>query len=246
MFREHDGVVRFDADLALGALGFPENARIVVEAFFKGSFMRFDFGTIAHPTAPLDRRVVRLAQPSLARYRVKVVAPVDSGLGLLLGVADHIAPEGVRLGEQRRVSLFRVNLKSALGHEIWRLDIDPDDGDGPILELNADVLGIKEIARRELYFKALVYPEILRRIWYYIFTQGGLESDEDLQSWQMRWMRFGTKLVGEEPPKVINDEPGLEHDDWIDRAVAGWSRQQKIVSEFKANYAIVSNMEDSY
>src|SRR5688572_1332590 len=81
--RGEDGAVTFDAELVLTSFGFPAEARVFVEAFFKASFMRFDFGLVAQPMVPEDRRLVRLAQPSLARYRVKIVAPTADGLGML-------------------------------------------------------------------------------------------------------------------------------------------------------------------
>lgn len=226
------GAVAFDAELSLVGLEFPATAQVFIEAAFKTAFMRFDCGTVGEFAPPANRRLDRLPQPTLAHFRVKVVEPVVVGPGLLLAVADHIAPEGLKGREQRRVALFRVSYVSEMKDEIWRLDFDDA---GPILELQ-QMTGMKEIARRE-DFMALVYPEVMRQILKKVLFEDEIDDPQaDPNSWQARWLRFGAQQAGQASPTLDAGVASADHDDWIAEAVVGFSRRLKLVSKFKKRF----------
>jgi hypothetical protein len=42
-----NGIKSFEAKISIGELGFPNNAHVYIEPYFKSSFMRFSFGTVA-------------------------------------------------------------------------------------------------------------------------------------------------------------------------------------------------------
>jgi hypothetical protein len=231
---EAGGAVAFDAELDFNGLALPPKARVYIEAAFKTTFMRFEWGAVAQLTPPDDRRLSRLKQPALAHFRVKVVESTTRGFGRLLAVADHIAPEGTRGGEKHRVSLFRVNLPpTGLADEVWKLGFDLD---GPILDLSSQIPGIKDIVRQEA-FMALVFPSVVRQVFARIFDDGYDDPNLDVSSWQSRWLRYGYQLVGESHPQLQDSEPNEDHDKWIDSVVTAWCRRQKVVSNFKRCFA---------
>ena len=161
--------------------------------------------------------------------------PGTQVFGKLLGVANHIAPEGLIGAVKQRVSLFRTNFKGELTDEIWRLDLDNHDGGGPILELNRAIPGIKELVRGEA-FMALVFPALMRQIYQKIFADG-CDPDDDRDSPWVRWLRFGERLVGQPFPPLIEGMPTSEHDEWVDKVVGEWSRRHKLVPRFKRIFA---------
>ena len=156
------------------------------------------------------------------------------GFGRLLAVADHIRPEGMRDGAKRRISLFRVSVTKSLSEELWQLNLDDDEG--PLLEL-PPIQGIKDIARQPA-FMALVYPEVVRQILRHVLDDGDDDPEFDRDTWQARWLRFGTQHAKENPPLLVNGREA-EHNRWIDAAVAGFSRRLKLVAEFKKRFATV-------
>ncbi len=47
----------FEAQLQLATLNLPDDARVYVEAYFHGTVMRFDFGTVSAVRAPSNRQL---------------------------------------------------------------------------------------------------------------------------------------------------------------------------------------------
>ncbi len=232
--REAGDSVSFDAELDLVRLELPADANVFVEAAFKTTFMRFSWGTVARLSPPDDRLLGKLEQPDLAHFRVKVVESAAKGLGRLLAVADRIRPEGVRDGAKRRVSLLPVDIQKSLADEVWQLDFKDDAG--PRLELAQTIQGINHIARQPA-FMALVYPEAVRQILERAFKDGYDHPEFDRDSWQSRWVRFGMHHARYAPPRLWDNEIGVEHRDWINDVVAGFSRQLKLVPEYKRRFA---------
>jgi hypothetical protein len=230
---EAGSAIAFDVELTLDGMELPPAAQVFVEAAFKTAFMRFDCGTVAKFEPPLERLLNRLPQPQLAHFRVKVVEPSNIGPGRLLAVADGITPEGFKVGDRRRVFLFRVSYVSDLIDELWRLDFDDA---GPILELQ-QMIGMKEIARQEA-FMALVYPELVRQILRQVlFVEKIDDPYADSDSWQARWLRFGAIQAGARLPALDAGVAGQEHEEWITAAASGFSRRLRLVAKFKKRFA---------
>lgn len=233
LMREADGGMIFDVELDLSRLDLPTDAQVFIEAFFKTTTERFSWGTVGELIPPDHRQLKRLSQPGLAHFRVKVVEATGNGFGKLLALADHIAPEGMQGGEGRRISLFRVNPTNALTDEVWSLDFDDS---GPILDLNRGVPGIKERVKEEA-FMALVFPAVMRGIFEKVRSDGCNVSQDDRDGWQARWLRYGAKLAGCECPPRSDDDPDENYNEWVKELIGGWSRQHKIVSNFKRSVA---------
>ncbi|HSH40148.1 MAG TPA: hypothetical protein VK993_15350 [Chthoniobacterales bacterium] len=215
----------FDAELKLDSLALPHEARVYVEAYFHGTLMRFDFGTIGSICPPAHRLLTRFPQPDLVSFRVKVV---DSSKrrGLLLATGERMTASGERGGPSTRVSIIRV-IATRLASEIWRLRFYEE---GPVLELNDEISDVKEIARGDPAFSALVFPTIVRSVLDQILVKDKYDYDPDDDSWRSMWLRFALTVTRERPPKPEDEG---EINTWIDDVVSRFSSRQKSVAHYK-------------
>jgi hypothetical protein len=215
----------FDADLSLVGLGLPSDAHVYVEAYFKGTVMRFDYGSIGVIEPPTDRRLLRFPQPDLAYFRVKVVAESDRR-GLLLASCDRLMPLVAKEGRSNRQTIFRVQTMR-MDSEIWRLRFDDE---GPVLELNDDFGSIKETARSDAGFAALVYPSLVRQVLNHVLLEEKHDDPDTEDDWRALWLRFGKGLVKERPPQHDDEESVKE---WIDKVVARFSHRNKFLINYR-------------
>ncbi|MBA3354030.1 MAG: hypothetical protein H0U23_16695 [Blastocatellia bacterium] len=215
----------FDAELKLGSLALPDDARVYVEAYFHGTLMRFDFGTIGSLCPPVDRLLRRFPQPELVSFRVKVV-DTSKQRGLLLATGERITASNEAGGRSTRVSIIRV-IATQLASEIWRLRFYEE---GPVLELNDEIPDVKEIARGDPAFSALVFPEIVRRVLEQILLRDKYDYEPEDESWSSRWLRFALTITRERPPKP-EDEPAING--WIDDVVSRFSSRLKYVANYR-------------
>ena len=213
----------FAIDFDLSAYRFPPDAKIFVEAYNSGSYMRFPFGTIAARRDPDDVRLLEITPRPLPKFRLKVVDQ-SARHGLLLGVADKLIP--LRPDEElsQRQSLLPVDFCD-LGDEIWRLDLS----DWPVLELNNRVESIAEIARSGDWFFGLVYPEVVRKILHEIVIEQDVTDPElDDSDWHSLWLRFACSIPGvSAPPAGDPDDAKSQRIEWIHAAVQAFCRSRQ-------------------
>lgn len=218
---EGGGSTTFDLDLNLAALELPAAARVYAEAYFKGTLMRFDFGTVGTIRPPIARSLTRLPQPELALFRVKVVAEDRSQRGLVLAQCERIIPRQAEGGPATRQSLFRVQL-IRLEHEVWRLDFDDD---GPVLQLDPT---FREQARHDAAFAALVYPDVIRRVLNRVLAEH--DDPDTTDDWRTLWLRFGRQLTGRRNPAREEDDA---REEWIEQVVSGFVGQRKLLAAYQ-------------
>ena len=215
----------FDLELDLRPYRQPswDSCRVRVEASRGNTVQRWDWGTVGTPNEPPeDQRALREVGAG-ARFSVFVSA-VD-GSGRLLALAPSITPErAVR-------SLIAVEESDELGEEVWRLDFD--DGDIPVLRVNAGITTITEIVRSDASFHALVIPDILRQVLYRAVVIDDAAADDDEPRWA-GWLRLANHYLPDEDPP---ERPAFAGDDlangewleaateWIDRVVAAFASQ---------------------
>ena len=194
--REAEGGDRPIVEVALDltGYGFPDDARVRVEAWRDRAVQRWDWGAAGAPLSPPeDER--RLTLPDSAQFRVIVVA--SDGSGLLFGHAPNIRPL------LPRRSLLPVRESADLGDEVWRVDFG-DGMDQPELLINPDVEGISEIVRGDEAFRSLVMPNVLRTILRHIvFVERG-EPNDDEGPWR-GWFGIARSLLPDEPPRPLRD-----------------------------------------
>lgn len=212
--KDENGRRTFDATIDLAELDFDEDAHVYVEAFYKRSLARFDFGSTTKLVAPADRSLEDVDFSDRIAFRVKVVDESGS-VGRLLGLTDGI---DLAIEEEKaagRRSILPVSYSDELGSEVWRVTFTAT---GPILEVNNQIPRIRDIVRADKSFSSLVLPQAMRSVLErLIITEKMGLSDAGMGSWEGRWLFFAQGF-SEEP---LDSEANVEdRQDWVDNAVA--------------------------
>lgn len=208
------------ASFDLKPLGFPDTARVVLEAQAGWTVQRFEFGTVGQYLEPQDRRLSEF--PSLAGllFRLKVIATGDHD-GRLLGVADRLKPSGDI--NQAAQQSFVVVRPQDLGDRVWKIDFDEAQ---PLLLVNSRLQDHQDFLKRK-EVAALVLPEALQRILVRAAERGA--DDEAGSGWQSMALRLGERLAGRVVPPSTDDE---EIERWVDEAVGAFSRRHQFIDVF--------------
>jgi hypothetical protein len=211
------------ATFNLQGLGFPDTARVVLEAQAGWTVQRFEFGTVSHYAQPLDVRLSEFQSTNGLLFRLKVIATGDAD-GRLLGVADQLKPSGDV--EQAALQSFVVVRPQDLGDRVWKIDFDESQ---PLLLVNSrlpdhhDFLKRKDVA-------ALVLPDALQRI---LERAADVGADDELEDgWRTVALRMGERLASRPFPAVADDE---DRDRWVDEAVGAFSRRHQLIDVFVAD-----------
>jgi hypothetical protein len=222
----------FYASVDLDATRFPADAMVVVEAYERTAYQRFELGPVEGPRVEGPFLLERV-QPETAQFRVKVVSADDKGVGRLLGVADRVRPssgDGTEPGTGYQKEPLLHAESADLGGPVWRLDLS---GTWPTIQwerdLQSDFMG-KYVGTSPV-FRALVYPEVVRQILTYILVlEGDGAYDDDPTGWRYGWLEFASTLLPEDPPP-INDEDAAPA--WIDIAVQAFAMQFEVVDQIQ-------------
>lgn len=216
----------FTASLALQNLGFPEHARIYVEAYLAANFVRFPFGTVSRPVTPADSSLDDLPGTDDISFRVKVVDE-SSNMGRIIAQADNIrANNDIDSGQKESILPVKyANIK----HQIWKVEFD-QDFPGPVLIFNNEdnFPGIRTKMKDDPHFFSLIYPTAIRIVLSKIIEEGYLERDSD--EWYSRWIQFTEDVLGVSPTPS-KDSP--EVDNWIDEVVNSFCLKHRVLNRLK-------------
>ncbi|MBX2905167.1 MAG: hypothetical protein KF744_03960 [Taibaiella sp.] len=223
------GATHFNASINFPENSFPENAKVYIEPYYGPSYLRFDFGTVKNTIQPSATDIGELKRISDKVYfRIKVVdESVENGL--LLGFADKIPtvddgdPDG-------RTSILYVNAVEMDTNEVWRVNFSTDPDGMPILEVNRSIDGIRELAKNDAYFFALVYPSAIRQILRKVIDDGDFDDSSD--TWSAKWVKFCRTTLGVTslPRSKDNEE---ECEAWADSAVRAFCKRYKTLEGYK-------------
>jgi hypothetical protein len=225
-----NGPASFDASFDLKGLNLPQKAKIYVEAYRRSFFQRFVFGTIENLKPPLDRYLGDLDARALVMFRIKIVDA--AGKGRILAVADKIMPRRLDEEPMDRLCLLPVDFVD-LGQSIWRLDLA---GDWPNLLLNSRIDETREIARSNVSFLSLVYPEVVRQVLHKIVVdEDHTDPESDPDDWMSLWLNFTYKLlkVGYLPPSGESEPIRQEKLKWVEEAVEAFCSENQMLNKFK-------------
>jgi hypothetical protein len=223
ILRDVEGRRFFNLHLELSDLRLPANARIYAEAYHRTAYQRYDFGSLAHPKSPEDRRLNRFSESTLPLFRIKVVDRT-SAHGRILAALDKIRPESVDSEPAGSHSLLYVEYDD-LGSKIWQLDLD---GEWPTLKLNRKVDEIGLVAGSDPRFFALVYPEVFRQTLTKIVLEDEHTDPDCDDDWPSLWLKLARRLPGiGDPPVSKGEQAG-----WIDDATEAFAAKFDVLAKF--------------
>lgn len=209
----------FNANLTLPS-GLAGHARVFVEAYRSSpaARMRFDFGTVSDLRAPAaeQRRLTEFDDdlpPPL--FRVKITDNNEQP-GRLVADAQRIRPLDPDEQPDKQRGILYTQWRDNDG-PVWELDI-LDDIRGPVMYIDQTADPHKELPGR-IEFRALVYPEIMRRM----LTRALDDSRDDPEGWQHTWLQFPRQMFGFMDPPPNGDDSDANKD-WVDTAVRACSR----------------------
>jgi len=231
LFKDNEGKY-FRAKVNLEGLNLSPEAKIYIEANYKGVYQRFYFGTVAHFKEPETTRLNELPETELAYFDISVVDETGK-VGLLLGKARGIAVSTDGMPNDR-IPLLPVN-PTDLKNQFWRLSFDSGNEGGPVLEINKNIPEVFEMARNDIKFISLVYPAAFRAVLTKLLEQGDFDSEED--SWVNQWNKFITSVLGiKNFPEMDNDTDTLtpEQEAWIDDCVNEYCKKFQLFEKFTA------------
>jgi len=211
------------ATFDLGSMGFPDTARVVLEAQAGWTVQRFEWGTVAHPVEPDARTLTEFSSTSGLLFRLKVIATGDND-GRLLGVADKIKPTGDL--DQAAQQSFVVVRPQDLGDRVWKLEFDESQ---PLLLVNNKLQDHHDFLKRR-DVAALILPEVLHRILDRAIELG--EDDDAADAWANMVIRLGERLAGRTAPDS-DDKDEVER--WIDEAISAFSRMHHFMAAFPSD-----------
>ncbi|HEX9723992.1 MAG TPA: hypothetical protein VGC53_06885 [Vicinamibacteria bacterium] len=221
---EEGGVSRFRADIRLDGYELPPNALVFVEAYRQTSWMRFRFGTVGQIRPWDEPRLIDFSSSEGVLFRVRVTSQF-APRGVLLAEADRIRPRRADREDEDREPLLPARPVENLGAQIYKVDFQYE----PILLINKDV-GDWQGLTQDRTFQALALPVVLREILTRILHIEKYTELDDEVDWKSKWLRLATRLPGVTDPPLEGE--GDRIDDWIDDAVASFSRKFKIMERF--------------
>jgi hypothetical protein len=195
----------------------PERARVFVEAHYKETRQRFDFGTVAAITPPKNRRLDRIDLSGPTLFDVLIVDESGkNGRLIARGDAFHVAAEDDESAKNSLLSIRRFQL----GQVPWKVEFTP--GNPPELLVNRAIPGIVERAKTDRLFQALVFPAALREILIHYLWNDEDEEDEHFG----RWIRFAEMMTEDQKPDSLDPSEIIA---WVDRVVAGFAERFHLV-----------------
>jgi len=218
--RGDDGVLVFDPQLSFDSVAVAPSSRVFVEAYYRNSFMRFDCGSVAAFAPPPDRRLTEIDGTSVLRFRVKLVDEHR-----IVAVADDVVVTEEKPEVAGRMPLLPVNFCDDLEQQAWQVVFEPS---GPVLALNNRIDGIRDVAKNDAAFFALVYPAAVRQILTRILLVDQQDAHEEGAEWWHLWLRWASRLTSTLPA-----DPE-ETPFWIDEVVTAFCNAQHVVDRWCA------------
>lgn len=197
-------------------LGLEPKARVVLEAYFRSSSMRFRCGTVETITVPTPMILTDIDRGGAIQFRLLVIAADDSGR--ILASAEGLKPL-LRSDSPDRQPLLPLR-ETDLAEELWRVDIDVRNG--PWLVINSRVPGLSARLRADPLVQGLILPHALREVLRHLPTEGEDEGDQD---WGDDWRKF----LGQLDLDVEPDDPSAEEsvEEWIEDAVRRFTQLRR-------------------
>lgn len=219
--------LRAQASLELAAAGFPDDARVSIEAYHRSSGMRFDCGTVGELNIPPVLVLDEVDRSGSTLFRVKVTDTTQIP-GLLLGSAERIQPRSDESDEGRR-SIFPVR-ETDIGHLVWRVSVDSETS--PVLELNNRIPGLKQKILEDPLLQGTILPEALRRVAVELASDPSADY-EDETDWKAEWFSYirDELEVAEDPSELTTSGDKFE---WVEDVVRRFCEGAGFVAQIRS------------
>lgn len=218
------------AEIDLRDLSPDPSARVVLEAYFRSSSMRFPCGTVGAMLVPTKLVLTEIDRGGAIQFRLLVIASDESGR--ILASAEGLRPRQ-KSDTPERDPLLPLR-ETDLGEELWRIDLD--DRNGPWLVVNSRVPGLATRLRTDALVQGLILPHALREVLRRLPAEG--EDDEDYD-WGNNWRKFLGQLDIALEPDDSNDEDSVQ--EWIEEAVGRFSHLKRFAELVRTSSAPVEN-----
>jgi hypothetical protein len=200
---------------------FNPESKLVIEAYYRTTYMRFEYGTIGTIKVPPQRYLTAFSDPNLVRFRVKVI----NQNGMIEGLANLVKPDSDDdKNEKHKESILDVANRNLDG-AIWEMEFDDDLN--PIILIDSDL--DKLLLNYDVELKASIVPHAFQQILTEIifFSEEGFDfSTEELDhDWRSRWCLFCESLnrkLSFEEISAMDDE---DKQKWINETVRCFSRR---------------------
>lgn len=221
------------ARVVLDDLGLEPAARVVLEAYFRSSSMRFQCGIVGEIFVPARMVLTEIDRGGAIQFRLLVIAPDNSGR--IVASAEGIKPVQ-RTDTPDREPLLPVR-ETDLGEELWRVDVD--DRNGPWLVINNRIPGLASRLRSEPLIQGLILPHALREVLRNLPSEGEEEGDHD---WGDNWRRFLEQI--DVPVEADDPSDDEVRSAWVEDAVERFSVLRRF-AEVLRNEGILSETRDA-
>ena len=203
----------FNVAFNIATDAYPENAAVYVEAYYKETRQRFNFGTVGNVVPPADRTLNELDLSGPTLFRVLIVD--ESGRhGMLLASGEQFrADEGD--DDERKSSILAVR-KYDLGQLPWRVHFEP--GSAPELHLNSKIENAIDKMKNNPTFQSLILPAAFRQVLlHYLWNDEDTDGNEHFE----KWMGFASLFAEGKPETDCPQELSA----WVEEVVEGFSGQ---------------------
>lgn len=204
---------------------------IFLEAYHEPRRQRIPLGTVGDLAGARRVEVPDFNRDEPVLFRLKIV---DTAIeGRIAAFCDQIRPRPP--GEHETESLLPIKIAPLEG-EVFRLKLPDSSGEEPVLILNEGldiwmIGGIKPYARTPL-FVSLVLPSVIRQVLtHYLRPECEMDSEDDQSQPRGRWLAFGARLTGVEPPDTSTEL--AEVYGWVDDAVEAFCQNLSLLDRFK-------------
>ncbi len=165
------------------------------------------------------------------------VLVLDSTTARKLGIATTVRPiiDGDKADDS--IPLLPVDASARVAPLIWEIDYSDHDQEGhtdaPVLKVDSEAA--KHSAAffmQDAAVRAMVLPAAMREVLTRVLLVDRSEYEADSRSWRSSWIRFASRLAGEEPPDP--DEPNAleEASMWIGKATRALAENAALLQTY--------------
>ncbi|WP_417214985.1 hypothetical protein [Alcanivorax sp.] len=227
LIEESGRIPSFEVSFSLEDKGYPIDARLYVEAYYKETRQRFDFGTWSMQSQPSSLKLSEIDLSGRPLFRILIVDESNEH-SLILASGNNF--RGIGDDEEDPESRHGLLPVKALPLDgiVWRIDLE---GETPELLVNSNIPFIMDRMRGDVLFQGLILPTAFRQIIDYLFFDSSLDPDSNIMK---RWEDSVYEFTDHIPPSEESREEQIK---WLDNVVEEFS------NKFDFSAKIIESME---